>query len=314
MKKVVIIVGPTASGKSDIALKLAKKYNGYLISADSRQIYKGMDIGTNKDKGAWQVVDGEEQYLVDGVPLYLADQLEPDQEFTVVDWKNRVIEIINAHPSPLPIIVGGTGLYVSALVNNFSFADGKINDGVRAKLEKDLKKFGIERMWKRLVKLDPYAEEIVDKKNPRRVLRALEACMIGSRPFSEQMQSGAPLFDFLQIGVDIPRETLYAKINSRVDKMITDGLVDEVKRLNARGFGWDLTSMSGIGYKQIGMFLRGEISLDEAIALIKRDTRHYAKRQMTWFKKDPTIKWVKNFEEAAGLATCHCEVSRSNLY
>ncbi|MFH0814555.1 MAG: tRNA (adenosine(37)-N6)-dimethylallyltransferase MiaA [Candidatus Falkowbacteria bacterium] len=307
-RKVIIILGPTASGKSDIALKLAKKHNGFLISADSRQIYKGMDIGTNKDIGTWQVVNGEEKYLVDGLPLYLVDQLEPDQEFTVVDWRNRVIELIEAHPSQLPIIVGGTGLYISALVKNFSFAEGKINDGVREKLEKDLKKFGTERMWKRLVKLDPYAEEIVDKKNPRRVLRALEACMIGNKPFSEQLKTNEPMFDFLQIGINIPRETLYKKIDGRVDQMIGQGLLEEVKKLNQQGFSWDLTSMSGIGYKQIGMFLRGEVSLEQAVELIKRDTRHYAKRQMTWFsakggcasgaKPHNDIKWVKNFEEA----------------
>ena len=302
MKKIVVILGPTASGKSDMALNLAKKYNGYLISADSRQIYKGMDIGTNKDKGVWTIVGGEEQYLVDGVPLYLADQLEPDQEFTVVDWKNRVIEIIEAHPNKVPIIVGGTGLYIAALVNNFNFAEAKESNGLREKLEKDLKRFGVERLWKRLVKLDPYAEDVVDKKNPRRVLRALEVCMQTGKPFSEQLKRGEPLYDFLQIGVTFPREALYEKIDARVDKMVEEGLIEEVEQLSRQGFGWDLTSMSGIGYKQIGMFLRGEISREEAIELIKRDTRRYAKRQMTWFKKDPTIKWVKTFDEADELA------------
>ncbi|MBI5254296.1 tRNA dimethylallyltransferase [Candidatus Falkowbacteria bacterium] len=260
-RKVIIILGPTGSGKSDVALKLAKKCNGFLISADSRQIYKGMDIGTNKDIGAWQVVDGEERYLVEGVPLYLVDQLEPDQEFTVVDWKNQVIEIINSNPDKLPIIVGGTGLYISALVNNFSFANVKRDD-----------------------------------KNPRHALRTREDCMTGN-PLG-----GKPLFDFLQIGINIPREALYKKIDSRVDKMMADGLLDEVKKLNQQGFSWDLTSISGIGYKQIGMFLRGEITLEQAIDLIKRDTRHYAKRQMTWFKRDSNIKWVKNFEEAEEIA------------
>jgi len=300
-KKIIVVLGSTASGKSGLALELAKKFNGYLISADSRQIYKEMNIGTNKDKGEWQVVDGEEKYMVDGVPLYLVDQLEPDQEFSVVDWREKVLQIIEKHTEQIPIIVGGTGLYISALVDNYSFTQARPDERLRQKLEAQLKKDGLERMWKRLCKLDPYAQDIIDSKNPRRVLRALEVCLKTGKPFSNKLKKQDANFEFLQLGMSVKREKLNTKIVQRVDDMVDEGLIEEVENLHKKGFSWDLPAMTSIGYRQFGDFLQGKIHRDEAIDLVKQDTKKYAKRQMTWFKRDKRINWIETFDQAEKL-------------
>ncbi|MBT5503552.1 tRNA (adenosine(37)-N6)-dimethylallyltransferase MiaA [Candidatus Falkowbacteria bacterium] len=321
-QKVIIVLGPTASGKSGIALKLAKQFNGFLISADSRQVYKQMDIGTNKDPGVWK--EGK-YYLVgedsgfksqepgkikeqglkkknlehsDQIQEYMVDIIEPNQEFSLDDWLKQVKQIIKDNPSRMPIIVGGTGLYISALVNDYQLLDG-FDEKLRARLEKQIEKKGIKALLSEIREIDPGIENKIDTSNSRRVVRAAEIILKTKKPLEPQVGEGE--FEFLQLGIALPREELYAKIDKRVDQMMKEGLVEEVKSLIKKGYDCSSSSMSGIGYRQVCQFLNNEINGVEAVRLVKRDTRRYAKRQLTWFKRDKTIHWIKDYNEANNL-------------
>lgn len=302
LKPLIVILGPTASGKTGLALKLAREFNGEIISADSRAIYKGMDIGTAKPIGRWKMENGRRILLVEGTPHYMIDIVRPDQEFTVAQFKRRAIKIIKDihRRDKIPFLVGGTGLYISTIVDNLEIPRVRPDKKLRRKLEKEAEIFGLEKLWQKLTKLDPEAENFVQKENPRRVIRALEVILKTKKPFSQLRKKGKPLFNTLQIGIKTTRDQLYQRINQRTDLMLKQGLLEEVKKLT-RTYSFDLPAMSGIGYRQIGMYLKGEISLDEAIELIKRDTRRYSRRQMGWFKRDKRIKWVKGYPEAKGL-------------
>lgn len=293
-RQVIIVLGATASGKSGIALKLAKKFNGFLISADSRQIYKKMDIGTNKDA----LTEKSGKYFVDGIREYIVNVVEPNEPFSLDDWLREVKKILQKEKNTLAIVVGGTGLYISALVENYQLRGG-FNEKLRAELEKLVEQKGIAELIKKIKKIDPAIEEKIDVNNARRVIRAAEICLATQAPFSREQDESK--FEFLEIGIDVPREKLYENINKRVDQMIESGLVEEVKSLVAEGYDCQSPAMSGIGYRQICQFLNKEITGAEAIDLIKRDTRRYAKRQLTWFRRDKKIKWVKNLADAAEL-------------
>lgn len=293
MKKVIIILGGTASGKSGIAFRLAQAFNGFLISADSRQLYQGMDIGTNKDKGIWQKVKEEKVYLVGWIKEFLVDIIKPDQEFNLDDWLKETKQIIRDELG-LPIIVGGTGLYISALVDDFQLP-GNFNLALRSELEKRVARDGLSGLIAEVKKIDPEIEQKIDLKNPRRVVRAAEICLQTAQPLARK--KGQADFEFLQIGIDVSREILYKKINKRVEQMMDAGLVEEVETLINCGYAKNLPSMTGIGYRQIVQFLNKEITRENAIELIKRDTRRYAKRQMTWFKRDKRILWLKDYTE-----------------
>ena len=306
-QKIVIVLGPTASGKSSLALELAKKYNSYLISADSRQVYKGMDIGTNKDKGEWR----DDKFYIDGnvgadrhqpkeysVEEKMVDIIEPNEQFTVVDWLKQVKQIIADNPGQLPIIVGGTGLYISALVNNYDLS-GSFDQKLRTKLEKLLAKKGIPGVIAKMKKIDPEIENKIDISNARRVVRTAEILLQTKKPLDRG--EGESQFEFLQLGVNKPREELYKRIDTRVDQMIDEGLVDEVEGLIANGYDCNSSAMSGIGYRQVCQYLEDQISLSEAIRLVKRDSRRYAKRQLTWFRRDKSIHWVEKSEDAEEL-------------
>lgn len=289
-RKIIIVQGPTASGKSDLALKLAQEFNGYLISADSRMIYKGMDIGTNKDKGEWK----KNKFFVQGVEEKMIDLVRPDQEFSVDDWVKQVKNIIK-EDKRLPIIVGGTGFYNQALVYNFKLPVGK-NKELRDKLEQEVEQKGLEFILKKIRKIDPEIDSKIDIQNPRRVVRAAEICLQTGKPLERKI--GRPLYDVLQIGLKIDREQLYDKINRRVDSMVKEGLVQEVEGLLKQGYAETLPSMTGIGYRQICEYLSGRMKKEEAFEILKRDTRRYAKRQMTFLRRDKTINWVDNSKEA----------------
>lgn len=301
LKSLVVILGPTASGKTDFAIKLAKKFKGEIICADSRTIYKGMDIATAKPLGKKSIINNQLSIIIQGIPHYMIDIIKPNQTFTVAQFKKIAIKIIkDIHQrGKLPFLVGGTGLYISAIVNNLEIPSVRPDKNLRKKLEKQAKKYGLNYLYKKLLKQDPEAQNFVQKDNLRRIIRALEVCLKTKKPFSQLRQKGKPLFKTLQIGIKIPRQKLYQRINQRVDKMIKMGLVDEVKKLS-RKYSFNLPSMSGIGYRQIKLYLQNKKSLNEAIDLIKRDTRHYAKRQMTWFKRDKRIRWLSptNFKKA----------------
>ena len=290
LPKIVVILGPTASGKTDLGIFLAKKFKGEIISADSRQIYKKMSIGTDKPKGQWSG-NGEPAYMVEDVPHYMMDIVDPGKPFTLADYQKQTVVHIKdiLKRKKLPIIVGGTGLYIWAIVDNLDIPKMAPNKKLRDSFEE--KK--IDELILMLKKMDPESANSIDLSNPRRVVRALEVFINTGESFVKQRLKSAPLFDALQIGLAWPREIINERINVRCDHHVSSGLVDEVKSLANQNYGWNLPSMSSIGYRQIGAYLRGEMSLEEAIIIFKRDTRRYAKKQMTWFKRDKRIVWVE---------------------
>jgi len=288
LSKLIVILGPTASGKTGLSLKLAKKFRGEIVNADSRQIYRGMDIGTGK------VADKE------SVRHYLLDVVNLDEEFTLADYKKMAVAAIRdiLKRGKVPFLVGGTGLYIQSVVDNLEIPAVVPNKKLRAQFEKEIKKSGALAKWyKKLLKFDPGAAKVVDSKNPRRIIRALEVCLATGQPFSKLREKGEPLFDVLQVGIDLPRQKLYEKIDERVEQMVKDGLVSETKKL-LKKYNPNFPSMSGIGYKEIGEYLDEKYSLVEAVQKIKYRTHAYARRQMTWFRRDKRIKWIKNYKEA----------------
>jgi len=295
-KKLVAVLGPTAGGKTTWSLELAKKFDGEIINCDSRQIYKWMNVGTAKEPGRWKSLTGRRAYIIDGVPHYLIDFLSPDQDFSVAEYQRRAIRRIKEiqRRGKLPILVGGTGLYIKAVVDNMKIPQVKANQNLRDSLEtKDN-----EELWHLLGRMDPGALKVVDPQNKRRIIRALEVCILTGKPFSQQRGLGEPIFESLQLGIRVPRETLHERINRRVTNMIERGLIDEVKKLRQMGFEWGAPGMSGIGYKEIGNYIRGEMDLHEASELLRRNTRRYSRRQETWFKRDHRIQWVERRDEA----------------
>lgn len=302
LNPLLVIVGPTASGKTGLALALAKKFRGELINADSRQIYEGMDIGTNKTMGVAMTKtesEGKTVYLMEGIPVHLLDITSPGQSFTLARYKTLALETIQEVQGrgKLPILVGGTGLYISAIADNLSIPEAPPDEELRRALEaKDT-----EELHKALDWIDPEAAAAIGPSNKRKLIRALEVYAVTGKPLTSQKTHGKPLFRVVEIGIRTPREELYEKIDQRVDEMITAGLVEETRGLLDK-YRSDLPAMSGIGYREIGSYLRGELSLDEAVQQIKWHTHQYARRQLTWFKRDPQIRWVKEYEEAEELA------------
>jgi tRNA dimethylallyltransferase len=314
----IVILGPTASGKSKLAVKLARRFSGEIISADSRQIYKEMNIGTAKyplshkgnkifvramfERASCGVENFSSPYGYHDIPNHLINMVSPDQEFTLAQYKNIAIKTIkDIHKrGKLPILVGGTGLYIWAVIDNLKIPEVKPQPELRQKIEKEIKQKGLEKVYQKLLKLDPGAKFFVEPNNIRRIIRALEICFITKKPFSKQRKKGQPLFNTLQIGLSLPQNILDKKIDQRVEKMIQADLIDEVKKL-AKKYSWKLPSMSGIGYREIGQYLRSEIDLEKAKELIKLHTRQYAKRQIGWFKRDKRIHWVRNYQEAEKL-------------
>ena len=277
--KLIVILGPTASGKSDLAIKLAKKFNGEIVSADSRQIYQEMDIGTNKLT----------QKQMSGIKHYLIDLIKPDQEFTLTQYKRLAIKAIKdiQKRGQLPFLVGGTGLYIQTVVDNLQIPRAKPDKKLRNKLEK----LSNQELLQQLKKIDPLTAATIDLNNKRRLIRALEVCLKTKKPFSQQRKKGQPLFDVCQIGLKLNKKTLERRINQRVEQMFKMGLIKETKKL-AKKYSLDRPAMSGIGYQEINQYLQGKINLRQAKALIKQHTRQYARRQMTWFKKDQRINWL----------------------
>lgn len=286
--KVLVVVGPTASGKTALGVALAQKLNGEIISADSMQIYKYMNIGTAK-------VTLEE---MQGVPHYLVDCVSPDEEFSVAKYKAAALEAIEAILSKgkLPIIIGGTGLYINSLTLPWDFQKKDSDEIIRWRLTAEAEVLGKEALFERLKTIDPATAQIVHPNNLNRIIRALEIYELTGKPkshFDEETKKQEVPYDYVMLGLDWDRETLYDRINRRVDLMITEGLIDETKMLVERGYDWNLTALKAIGYKELKPYLEGTSTLAEAVTILKRDSRHYAKRQMTWFRKDDRIQWLK---------------------
>lgn len=299
LPKLIVILGPTASGKTDLSIALAKKFNGEIISADSRQIFKKMDIGTAKPKGEWRWNGLRKTFFVEDIPHHLIDFLDPGKVFTVAEFRDKALKYTKMayQAGRLPIVIGGTGLYVSSVIDNYIIPRVSPNP----KLRKSLSEKSNEELLHLLENLDPDSAKIIDRKNKRRIVRALEVCILSGDRFSNQRKKGDELFNVLQIGIDISREELYQRINTRTEKMVQGGLIDEVKKLLRQKYSWNLSSMNSIGYKQLRGYFEGTLSLEEALELLKRDTRHFAKRQITWFRRDKRINWCHDVGEINAL-------------
>ncbi len=291
-KKLIVILGPTASGKSELAVKLAKKFKGEIVSADSRQVYKGMDIGTAKP------TKKEREEILH----YLIDIKNPNQIYTVWQYKKEAIKAINKiiKKGKSPFLVGGTGLYLKSVIENLEIPRVKPDWKLRKSLELKIKTRGLKSLYDELIKIDPEAAYIMDSQNPRRIIRALEVAIKTKKPFSQQRKKGKPLYDVLEIGLSLPEEKLKEKIEKRTNKMMKTGLVKEVKNL-IKIYDKNLPTFDAIGYREIIDYLNKKVSLAEAIKKIEKNTWHFAKRQMTWFKKDKIIIWVKNQKETEKL-------------
>jgi tRNA dimethylallyltransferase len=310
LPKLIAIVGPTASGKTALGIEIAKMIGGEVVSVDSRMIFTGMDVGTAKPEGEWktgeisiggridQLFGARKEFFVEDVPHWGIDLVEPDQEYSVADFKKyaeqKIKEILKR--GHVPIFVGGTGMWLSAVIDNLDLSSTPSDEKLRAQLEEK----SIGDLYHEYKQLDPIGAKTIDRENKRRVLRALEVSMLTGKPFSQLQTRGPQKYDVLQIGLSIERETLNERINWRVDEMIAKGLVNEVRSLKEK-YGCEIDAMTGIGYRQICEFLDGRSSLKDAMEEIKKDTRHYAKRQMTWFKRDARIQWIANRQEATTL-------------
>ena len=284
MNRLVAIVGPTASGKSRLALHLAQIFNGEIVSADSRQVYRHMDIGTAKPVP-------EELSLV---PHHLINIVNPDEIFSLAQYQALAYEAIESiqRRHKLPLLVGGSGLYIWSVLEGWKIPKVPPDSEFRHRLEEKATSTGIEELYQELIRLDPEAARKIDPRNVRRVIRALEVCGRAGTSFSRLGKKKAPPYNTMVVGLTADRSELYRRIDQRVDGMVERGLVAEVEKLVNIGYDFNLPAMSGIGYRQIGLFLRGELPLEAAIQQIKFETHRLVRHQYGWFRlKDERIHW-----------------------
>jgi tRNA dimethylallyltransferase len=286
-KPMIILTGPTAVGKSALSVELAKKINGAVISADSMQVYRHMDIGSAK------IMPEEMQ----GITHYMIDELEPDEEFHVVRFTTMAKEYLKEiyAAGKIPIIAGGTGFYIQALLYDIDFTEQQCDEAYRRQLEEQAKEHGAGYLHEMLRKVDPASAEAIHANNVKRVIRALEFYHLSGQKISEhnetERQKQSP-YNFAYFVLNDERAKLYERIDKRVDAMIEAGLVNEVQKLKDMGCSREMVSMQGLGYKEILAYLDGEYTLEEAVYIIKRETRHFAKRQLTWFKRERDVIWI----------------------
>jgi tRNA dimethylallyltransferase len=282
----VVILGPTAVGKTDLAIQLALRLRGEIVSADSRLLYRGMDIGTAKPS-----LEQRHQ-----VPHHLIDVAEPDQTWSLTLFKNTARETIEdiQNRNQLPFLVGGTGQYIRAIVEDWHIPEVKPDAQLRIVLENWAAEIGKDGLHARLAVMDPQAAAKIDARNLRRTVRALEVIFHSGKKFSDQQLRGKPTYNLVQIGLSLPRNDLYERIDCRIDEMISAGLINEVQHLLAQGYPPELPSFSAIGYSELIDYLQGKSTLEEAVNLIKRHTRQFVRRQANWFKSDdPGISWFE---------------------
>jgi len=288
MQKLVVLVGPTAVGKTAASIGLAKALNGEIISGDSMQIFRGLDIGTAK-------ITAQEMA---GVPHHLLDIKEPWENFSVAEFRalaDAAIAEITAR-GRLPILVGGTGFYVNAVLYPYHFGEADMDPAYRQELVQYQAAHGNQALWQRLADCDAASAARLHPNDVKRVMRALEVFYATGKPASAravQVDRGQLRYQTAYLGLHLPREVLYQRIDQRVDQMMAQGLVQEVRWALDQGVPPDALSMTSLGYRQIVCYLQGEYSLERAVELIKRDTRHFAKRQLTWFRHDPNLQWVE---------------------
>lgn len=290
-KPLIVLTGPTAVGKTALSVELAKKIGGEIISADSMQVYKYMDIGSAKIK----------KEEMQGIAHHLIDVLNPEEEFHVFRFQEMAKKAMEGiyERGHIPIIAGGTGFYIQALLYDIGFGEEEGASDVRLRLEKEAAEIGNEALHERLKLVDPESAEMIHPNNVKRVIRALEFYELNGSKISlhnkTEREKESP-YHFCYFVLNDERELLYQRIEARVDEMIQEGLVDEVHRLKDMGYHKAMVSMQGLGYKEILAFLDGECTLEEAIRVIKRDTRHFAKRQLTWFRRERDVIWVNKQE------------------
>lgn len=287
-KPLIILAGPTATGKTDLSIQLAKHIGGEIISCDSMQIYRYMDIGSAK-------ITPEE---MQGISHYLVDELLPSEEFNIAVFMDKAREALHTiyEHAHIPIAVGGTGFYIQALIKDTDFTEEYDGGTIRKKWETYAKKQGTEALYARLKEIDPISAEVIHPNNVKRVIRAVEYYDLHGIPISQnnitQKQKESP-YQYCYFVLNDLRQNLYKNIDKRVDLMMEKGLLQEVKQLKEMGYTRNLVSMQGLGYKEILDYLDGKCSLEEAVYTIKRDTRHFAKRQLTWFRKQPEVTWIQ---------------------
>lgn len=294
MNKIIVLVGPTAVGKTYVSVELAKRLGTEIISADSMQIYKGMDVGTAK------IREDEKQ----GIIHHMIDIVSPDEDYSVSEFKYEAEKIIDrlSEEGKIPIIVGGSGLYVNSIIYDLNFGNAKSDEKLREYYTYYYKEHGEDALYDKLLKIDPEAAGKIHKNNVKRVIRALEVYDITGLKFSDintDIRKESNKYDCILLGLSMERKLLYERINKRVDEMLSAGLLEEVKTLMDKGYKKNLVSMRGIGYKEIIDHLEGIIGYEDAAAILKRNTRRFAKRQYTWFLKDRNVKWfsMDNLEE-----------------
>ncbi len=290
MGRLVALVGPTAVGKSKLAIRLAQTFDGEIVNADSRQVYRYMDIGTAKPT----------PQELSHVPQHLISIVNPDEDFSLAQYQSlayKTIEDIQQRDK-LPFLVGGSGLYVWSMLEGWEIPRVPPDLEFRHSLEERAARDGADKLYRELAEIDPISAQKIDPRNVRRVIRALEIYRTTQTPPSHIQRKTPPPFDTLILGLTLDRSELYRRIDARVDEMIKQGLIEEVKRLRDMGYGFSLPAMSGIGYKQIGMFLRSELTLEDAIQQIKHETHRFVRHQYSWFRlKDGRIKWFNVRDE-----------------
>ncbi|MDE5747020.1 MAG: tRNA (adenosine(37)-N6)-dimethylallyltransferase MiaA [Acetatifactor sp.] len=313
MKPLIVLTGPTAVGKTALSIKLAKEVNGEILSADSMQVYRGMDIGSAK-------IRPEE---MQGIPHHLIDVLEPDQEFNVVVFQRlcrQALEGIYGR-GHIPILTGGTGFYIQAVLRDIDFTENPENTDYRRQLEQLASERGSQVLHEMLKEVDPEAAQAIHSHNVKRMIRALEFYRLTGQKISEHNEREAERtspYRYCYFVLSDDRETLYRRIEERVDRMLEEGLVEEVRGLMDRGCHRDMVSMQGLGYKEILDFLAGEITLEEAVYRIKIGTRHFAKRQLTWFRRESDVIWLNKpdygYDEEKILAVIRRHLQEAGIY
>jgi len=293
LNKILVILGPTSSGKSDIAIKMAKKFNGEIISADSRQVYRGMDVGTGKVYGKW---DSKNKALVsEGILHHMIDIASPRTDYSVAKFKKQSENIISdiLKRGRLPIICGGTGFWIQAIVDNVNFPEVKPNWKLRKKMETN----STEKLFAMLKKMDPIRAKNIDSKNKIRLIRAIEICRaIKKVPVAKKEMQNIK-YKALQIGIRLPKERLHKKIEKRILARFKDGMIKEVEKLHRQGLSWKKIRSFGLAYFWIPLYLQKKLSKPELFGKVFQAEKNYAKRQATWFKRDKRIKWLKSFRE-----------------
>ena len=287
MKPLVILAGPTAVGKTELSIRLAKRINGAIISADSMQVYKYMDMGSAK------IMPAE----MEGVKHYLIDELDPSDEFNIVRFQQMAKDALKEiyANGQIPIVAGGTGFYIQALLYDIDFTHQDSDEAFRKEMADYAAEYGAEALHEKLKEIDPVSYKTIHANNTKRVIRALEYYRMTGQPISthnEQEHQKVSPYNFAYFILTDDRKHLYDRIDYRVDLMMKKGLVDEVKNLYDMGYHKDMVSMQGLGYKELLSYLDGECSLEEAVYIIKRETRHFAKRQLTWFRRERDVIWL----------------------